>query len=97
MQFVRDDSCHGVNIFVCNAVMCCLQVCGLHVISFHVFFHVPLLCCSAVILHANLRLLPILQQMKEGLSLFGLGNIMARHPDICRPLFVPGDEVTVST
>ncbi|KAM4563611.1 G2/M phase-specific E3 ubiquitin-protein ligase-like [Odontesthes bonariensis] len=49
----------------------------------------------AVILHANLRLLPILQQMKEGLSLFGLGNIMARHPDICRPLFVPGDEVTV--
>lgn len=46
----------------------------------------------AVVLHATLRLLPILQQVKEGLQLFGLSAIMARHPEVCKALFVPGDE-----
>ncbi|XP_028448917.1 uncharacterized protein LOC114565212 [Perca flavescens] len=48
----------------------------------------------AIVLHANLRLLPILQQIRDGLKLYGLGNIMAKYPDICQPLFVPGVEMT---
>uniref|UniRef100_A0A3Q2CZB6 HECT domain-containing protein n=1 Tax=Cyprinodon variegatus TaxID=28743 RepID=A0A3Q2CZB6_CYPVA len=51
----------------------------------------------SVVLHANLRLLPILQQLREGLRLYGLSDIMSTYPDICQPLFVPGVEMKVST
>ncbi|KAM4556281.1 uncharacterized protein V3H82_016166 [Fundulus diaphanus] len=46
-----------------------------------------------VVFHANLRLLPILQQLREGLRLYGLSDIMSTYPDTCQPLFVPGVEM----
>lgn len=51
---------------------------------------------SAIVLHANLRLLPILLQIRDGLKLYGFCDIMAKYPDICQPLFVPGVEMKVS-
>lgn len=51
---------------------------------------------TSVVLHANLRGLPILQQIREGHRLYGLSDILARYPDICQP-FVPGVEMKVST
>lgn len=51
---------------------------------------------SAIVLHANLRLLPILMQIRDGLKLYGLCGIMAKYPFIFQPLFVPGVEITVS-
>ncbi|XP_041822842.1 uncharacterized protein LOC121628016 [Melanotaenia boesemani] len=47
----------------------------------------------SVVLHANLRLIPILQQIRDGMGLYSLCHIMAKYPDICRPLFVPGIEM----
>uniref|UniRef100_A0A672G254 HECT domain-containing protein n=1 Tax=Salarias fasciatus TaxID=181472 RepID=A0A672G254_SALFA len=47
----------------------------------------------AIVLHGNLRLLPMLLQIREGLSLYGLSDFMAKYPDVCKPLFVPGIEM----
>ncbi|KAI4903401.1 hypothetical protein NFI96_022817 [Prochilodus magdalenae] len=49
----------------------------------------------AVLLHATLKLIPMLQQIRVGLQLYGLGDLMSKHPEICQPLFVPGAEMTV--
>ncbi|XP_065818121.1 uncharacterized protein zgc:112966 [Labrus bergylta] len=43
----------------------------------------------SIVLHAHLRLLLILLQIRDGLKLYGLLEIMAKHPGICQPLFVP--------
>ncbi len=51
---------------------------------------------STIVLHANLRLLPVLLQIRDGLKLYGLCDIMAKYHDICQPVFVPGVEMTVS-
>ena len=51
--------------------------------------------CSAIMLHAVLRLQPMLEQLTEGLKLFGLLSLIRRYPDICRPLFVPGEDIKV--
>ncbi|XP_036416494.1 uncharacterized protein zgc:112970 isoform X3 [Colossoma macropomum] len=48
----------------------------------------------AVILHAMLKLVPILQQIRKGLQLYGLCDLMSKYPKICQPLFVPGVEMT---
>ncbi|KAI4827467.1 hypothetical protein KUCAC02_030859, partial [Chaenocephalus aceratus] len=47
----------------------------------------------AIILHAVLRLQPMLEQLREGLQLYGLLSLMSQYPDICQPLFVSGEDV----
>ncbi|KAI4827506.1 hypothetical protein KUCAC02_030895, partial [Chaenocephalus aceratus] len=50
----------------------------------------------AIILHAVLRLQPMLEQLREGLQLYGLLSLMSQCPDICQPLFVSGEDVKVN-
>lgn len=51
----------------------------------------------AITLHAVLRLQPMLEQLKEGLQLYGLHLLIKQYPEICQPLFVLGGDVKVST
>uniref|UniRef100_A0A3B3S0R8 HECT domain-containing protein n=1 Tax=Paramormyrops kingsleyae TaxID=1676925 RepID=A0A3B3S0R8_9TELE len=51
----------------------------------------------AIILHAVLRLQPMLEQLREGLQLYGLLWLLGQHPDICRPLFVPGEDFVMAS
>ncbi|KAI9513596.1 hypothetical protein NQZ68_042024 [Dissostichus eleginoides] len=50
----------------------------------------------AIILHAVLRLQLMLEQLREGLQLYGLLSLMSQYPDICQPLFVSGEDVKVN-
>ncbi|KAJ7995066.1 hypothetical protein DPEC_G00256040 [Dallia pectoralis] len=50
----------------------------------------------AITLHAVLRLQPMLEQLREGMQLYGLLSIMKQYPEICRPLFVPEGVTKVS-
>ncbi|KAF3836810.1 hypothetical protein F7725_004274 [Dissostichus mawsoni] len=50
----------------------------------------------AIILHAVLWLQPMLEQLREGLQLYGLLSLMSQYPDICQPLFVSGEDVKVN-
>ncbi|XP_039670591.1 uncharacterized protein LOC120567689 [Perca fluviatilis] len=45
---------------------------------------------DAIALHALVRLIPILNQLREGLRLYGLDEVLARHTQMCQQLFVPG-------
>ncbi|XP_035986774.1 uncharacterized protein LOC105924050 isoform X1 [Fundulus heteroclitus] len=45
---------------------------------------------QAINLHAKLRLVPILSQLREGLRLYGLNEVLKYHEDLCEQLFVPG-------
>lgn len=51
----------------------------------------------AITLHATLKLIPMLQEIRKGSEIYGLGGVMEKHPEICQPLFVPGTETAVST
>ncbi|XP_066522121.1 uncharacterized protein [Hoplias malabaricus] len=49
---------------------------------------------SAIILHAVLRLQPMLK-LREGLQLYDLLSLLRQYPDICQPLFFTGEDVKV--
>nr|XP_055023955.1 uncharacterized protein LOC129414078 isoform X2 [Misgurnus anguillicaudatus] len=42
-----------------------------------------------IILNSLARVLPMLEQMRKGLQLYNLPDVMEQHMDLCRPLFVP--------
>uniref|UniRef100_A0A673BNW8 HECT domain-containing protein n=1 Tax=Sphaeramia orbicularis TaxID=375764 RepID=A0A673BNW8_9TELE len=44
----------------------------------------------AIILHSTTRLIPMLQQLRKGMGLYGLVDQMASNPAACHSLFVPG-------
>ncbi|XP_039866267.1 uncharacterized protein LOC120720599 [Simochromis diagramma] len=44
----------------------------------------------AIVLHSTTRLIPMLQQLRKGIELYGLVNLMAVNPEACHSLFVPG-------
>ncbi|XP_047186362.1 uncharacterized protein LOC118292456 [Scophthalmus maximus] len=50
----------------------------------------------AIILHAVLRLQPMLEQLREGLQLYDLLLLMSHYPEICQPLFVPQEDAKVN-
>ncbi|XP_051802261.1 uncharacterized protein LOC110964566 isoform X1 [Acanthochromis polyacanthus] len=44
----------------------------------------------AIVLHSTTRLIPMLQQLRKGMGLYGLVELMATYPTACHSLFVPG-------
>ena len=44
--------------------------------------------CRAVVLHATVRLVPVLQQLCSGLKIYNLLGMVRAEKDICRQLFV---------
>ncbi|XP_049447498.1 uncharacterized protein LOC125897975 [Epinephelus fuscoguttatus] len=51
-----------------------------------------LLCFRAIVLHSTMRLVPMLDQLRKGLQLYDLLEVLKTHPDLCLPLFVPGED-----
>ncbi|XP_049459040.1 uncharacterized protein LOC125905192 [Epinephelus fuscoguttatus] len=45
---------------------------------------------DAITMHSLMRLIPILQQLQDGLRLYGIDAVLAQHPKLCQQLFVPG-------
>lgn len=45
---------------------------------------------SAIVLHSTTRLIPILQQLQNGMQLYGLVDQLSKNSELCKPLFVPG-------
>lgn len=44
----------------------------------------------AIVLHSTTRVIPMLQQLRKGMELYGLVDQMASNPAACHSLFVPG-------
>ncbi|RXN04315.1 G2/M phase-specific E3 ubiquitin-protein ligase-like isoform X1 [Labeo rohita] len=44
----------------------------------------------SIVLHSTTRLIPILQQLKNGMQLYGLVDQLNKNSEVCKPLFVPG-------
>lgn len=40
----------------------------------------------AIILHATLKLIPMLQEIRKGLQLYGISGLMEKHPEMCQPV-----------
>lgn len=59
-------------------------------------FHFVFVFLSAIVLHSTTRLIPMLQQLRKGMELYGLVNLMAVNPEACHSLFVPGKILKVS-
>uniref|UniRef100_A0A672KXG5 HECT domain-containing protein n=1 Tax=Sinocyclocheilus grahami TaxID=75366 RepID=A0A672KXG5_SINGR len=45
----------------------------------------------SIVLHSTMRVVPMLDQLRKGLQLYDLPKVMEIHPDLCLPLFVPGE------
>lgn len=69
-----------------------VKLCHLHLCWLWNFTPTP----SAIILHSTTRLIPMLQQLRKGMELYGLVNQMTANAEACRPLFVPGIIIKVS-
>uniref|UniRef100_A0A669EVG2 Uncharacterized protein n=1 Tax=Oreochromis niloticus TaxID=8128 RepID=A0A669EVG2_ORENI len=50
----------------------------------------------AIVLHSTTRLIPMLQELRKGMELYGLVNLMAVNPEACHSLFVTGKILKVS-
>lgn len=48
----------------------------------------------AIVLHATFRVTPMLGDLRKGLQLYGLLDILKEHPSLCKSLFVPGEDCT---
>ncbi|XP_077091356.1 G2/M phase-specific E3 ubiquitin-protein ligase-like [Siphateles boraxobius] len=48
----------------------------------------------AIVLHATFRVAPMLGDLRKGLQLYGLLDILKEHPNLCKSLFVPGEDCT---
>uniref|UniRef100_A0AAV2MI06 Uncharacterized protein n=1 Tax=Knipowitschia caucasica TaxID=637954 RepID=A0AAV2MI06_KNICA len=46
----------------------------------------------SVVLHSTMRLIPMLDQLRKGLQLYGLLRVLHINADICLPLFVSGED-----
>ncbi|XP_070845779.1 uncharacterized protein [Chaetodon trifascialis] len=46
----------------------------------------------AIVLHSTMRVVPMLDQLRKGLQLYDLLEVLKTHPDLCLPLFVPGED-----
>ncbi|XP_008304280.1 G2/M phase-specific E3 ubiquitin-protein ligase-like, partial [Stegastes partitus] len=46
----------------------------------------------AIVLHATMRVTPMLQQISNGLKVYNLPEMIGRHPSLCSDLFVPRDD-----
>lgn len=52
--------------------------------------------CRAIVLHSTMRLVPMPDQLRKGLQLCGLLQVMKTNPDLCLPMFVRGEDGRVS-
>ncbi|XP_057193002.1 uncharacterized protein LOC130556217 isoform X2 [Triplophysa rosa] len=48
----------------------------------------------AIVLHAAFQVTPMLGDLRKGLQLYGLLDIVKDHPSLCKSLFVPGEDCT---
>uniref|UniRef100_A0A3B3CV78 Uncharacterized protein n=1 Tax=Oryzias melastigma TaxID=30732 RepID=A0A3B3CV78_ORYME len=46
---------------------------------------------KAIVLHSTMRVLPMLEQLGKGLQLYNLVQVMETNPELCQPMFVPGN------
>ncbi|XP_073719583.1 uncharacterized protein [Misgurnus anguillicaudatus] len=51
----------------------------------------------AIVLHATYRVTPMLGDLRKGLQLYGLLDMLKGHPDMWKTLFVPGEDNTVDS
>uniref|UniRef100_A0A671S1Z3 HECT domain-containing protein n=1 Tax=Sinocyclocheilus anshuiensis TaxID=1608454 RepID=A0A671S1Z3_9TELE len=45
---------------------------------------------DAIILHSAVRIIPMLQQVRDGLKLYSFHDLLTEHSETCQQLFVPG-------
>lgn len=44
----------------------------------------------SIVLHATLRLLPLLKQIRKGFEVYNFVDILENHSGLCQQFFVPG-------
>ncbi|XP_059400548.1 uncharacterized protein LOC132132230 [Carassius carassius] len=48
----------------------------------------------AIVLHVTFQVIQMLGDLRKGLQLYGLLDILKEHPSLCKSLFVPGEDCT---